>query len=106
METKSEMMLRISKEGHSFPHYDTCNTCSDDFHEVCKWERDRILKIINNFAGSCNLICWQITPSDFITKLKQEITPQLPKEMTKDEWLTEEVKKSKIAELTGGKDGN
>ena len=31
---KHKMMLRIAKEGHSFPHWDTCRTCEEDFDEV------------------------------------------------------------------------
>jgi len=31
-----KLMLKISKEGHSFPHWTTCKTCEDDFEEVVK----------------------------------------------------------------------
>ena len=47
METKHDLMLRISNEGHSFPHWDTCGTCEEDFDEVCKWERERIKELID-----------------------------------------------------------
>ena len=33
-EEKIKLMRRIAKEGHSFPHYDTCATCEEDFDEV------------------------------------------------------------------------
>ncbi|MHC1636028.1 MAG: hypothetical protein ACXQTS_05350 [Candidatus Methanospirareceae archaeon] len=31
---KERLMIKISNEGHSFPHYTTCKTCEDDFEEV------------------------------------------------------------------------
>lgn len=43
---KYELIRKISAEGHSFPHHDTCNTCVGDFEDVCEWERKRIFKIL------------------------------------------------------------
>jgi len=34
-----DLMLKVSKEGHSFPHGDTCKTCEDDFERVESWAR-------------------------------------------------------------------
>lgn len=31
---KYELINKIAKEGHSFPHGDTCNTCIDDYNDV------------------------------------------------------------------------
>ena len=34
---RAEFMLKIAKEGHSYPHYDTCNTCIEDLLESGKF---------------------------------------------------------------------
>ena len=31
---KKELMFKISKEGHSFPHGEFCSTCQEDFDDV------------------------------------------------------------------------
>ena len=36
-EEVEKLMLKISKEGHSFPHYTTCKTCEADFEEVVRF---------------------------------------------------------------------
>ena len=41
---RAEFMLKIAKEGHSYPHYDTCNTCIEDLLESGKfWAKLDIL---------------------------------------------------------------
>jgi len=33
-EEKQALMIKIAKEGHSFPHHITCQTCEEDFDQV------------------------------------------------------------------------
>lgn len=35
---------------------------------------ENVFKAIKEVQGSCNLICWQITPQNFIIELKKQIT--------------------------------
>lgn len=43
-------MLRISKEGHSFPHYSTCRTCIEDFDEIAELTIDSTLRVVWDFC--------------------------------------------------------
>ena len=49
---KSKLMLKIAKEGHSFPHYDTCKTCEEDFDLVCTFAISELEKRISQGNSS------------------------------------------------------
>lgn len=87
METKHEIMLRMSKEGHSFPHWDTCGTCEDDFDEVCKWER---LRLCSDFRELVRYI-FRNYPKESLDSIKSNLLERINK-------------MEEIAETTGSKE--
>ena len=54
---EDKLMDEIAKEGHSFPHDDTCGTCDEDFDRVEDWGAEarekEILEIIINWKDRC-----------------------------------------------------
>lgn len=55
--SKNELMKLISKEGHSFPHYNTCKTCEDDFDTITKWSRNQALNEVEKIIDKTNICC-------------------------------------------------